>query len=117
MTDLSNQSLSDDRFDGRGQQEAFHAEVGESQHGAGCVIGMQRREHEVTGQRCLNRDLRGLEVSNLTDEDDVGVLTQERTQQRREGQILIGVHLALDEAVDVVFHRVFGRQDLGLEHR
>jgi hypothetical protein len=32
---------------------------------------MKRRQDQVAGQRCLDRDLGGFEVSILTDEDDV----------------------------------------------
>ena len=86
-TDPADQALSDDRLDRRGQQEAFNAEVGETQHRGRCVVGVQGGEDQVTGERSLDRDLRGFEVTNLTHQNDVGVLTQERTEQRREGQV------------------------------
>ena len=47
----------------------------------GAVVGMQRGQHQVTGERGLDRDAAGLEVTNLTDHDDVRVLTQERLQR------------------------------------
>jgi hypothetical protein len=48
------------------------------------VVRVQRRQHEVTGQRGLDRDLDGLGVADLTDQDDVGVLAQDRAQRARE---------------------------------
>ena len=41
--------------------------------GARRVVGVQRREHEVAGERRLDRDLRRLVVADLTDQHDVGV--------------------------------------------
>ena len=47
------------------------------------VGGVQRREHEVTGERGLHRDAGGLDVADLADEDHVGVLAQDRLAARR----------------------------------
>ncbi len=47
-----------------------------SRDGSGCVVGMERREHEVTGQRRLNRHAGRVLVADLTDHDHVGVLTE-----------------------------------------
>ena len=51
-------------------------------HGVGRV---QRREHEVAGERRLHRDPRGLDVADLADEDHVGVLAQDRLEPAGEG--------------------------------
>ena len=59
---------------------------------------MQRREHHVAGERGLDRDLRGLEVTNLTDHDDVRVLAQEGAERGREVQADLVVHLHLVDA-------------------
>ena len=50
----------------------------------GRVVGVQRREHEVAGERRLDGDLRRLEVADFADEDDVGVLAQEAAQRGGE---------------------------------
>ena len=42
------------------------------------------REHEVTGQRRLDRDLGRLEVADLADQDHVGRAAQHRLQDARE---------------------------------
>ena len=67
---------------------------------AGRVVGVQRREHEVTGERGLDRDVDGLGVADLTDQDDVGVLTQDRPQRAGEGQPALRVDLHLVDAVE-----------------
>ncbi len=45
---------------------------------------MERRQHEMARQRGLDGDLSGFEVADLSDEHDVGVLAQERTQRGGE---------------------------------
>ncbi len=47
------------------------------------VVGVQRGEHQVPGQRRLDRDLRGLAVADLADHDHVGVGAHHRAQARR----------------------------------
>ena len=78
----------------------------------GRVVGVQRREHEVARQRRLDRDLGRLEVADLADEDDVGVLPQEGAQRRREGQADLLLHLDLVDAGEVELDRVLGRHDV-----
>lgn len=41
---------------------------------------MDRREYEVTRERGLDRDIDRFSVSNFSDHDDVGVLSECRTQ-------------------------------------
>ena len=41
---------------------------------------MEGGEYEVTGQGGLDGDLRGFEVTNLTDENDVWILAEEGAQ-------------------------------------
>ena len=50
------------------------------------VVGVQRREHQVAGQRRLDRDLRRLAVADLADHDDVGVGAHHRAQAGGERQ-------------------------------
>ena len=52
----------------------------------GASLVCRRGEHQVTGERSLNRDVRDFTVSNLTDQDHVGGLTQHRPQDRAEAQ-------------------------------
>ena len=64
----------------------------------GRVVGVQRREHQVAGERGLDRDLRRLEVADFADQDDVRVLAQERAQRGGEVQPDLLVHLHLVDA-------------------
>ena len=52
----------------------------------GRVVGVQRGEHEVTGERGLDGELGGGPVPDLTDQHDVRVGAQDRRQHGGEGQ-------------------------------
>ena len=79
------------------------------------VVGVQRREHEVSGLGERQRDRDALEVAHLTDEHDVGVLTQ-RAAQRPVERLGVEADLALvhDRALVVVqvLDRVLDRDDV-----
>ena len=80
----------------------------------GRVVGVQGREHEVTGERRLDRDLRRLVVADLTDEDDVGVRPQDRPQRGGEVQARLVVDLHLVDAREPVLDRVLDGDDVDL---
>ena len=75
--DLAREALGEDEVDRGGDQERLDAHVEQAGDGRRGVVGVQRGEHQVAGERGLDRDLRGLEVADLADHDDVGVLPQE----------------------------------------
>ena len=79
---------------------------------------MQGGEHEVTGERGLNGDLRGFhEIARFTDHDAVGILTEEGAQGATfgEGEPDVFVDRHLDDPLDVVLHRVFRGEHLGID--
>ena len=77
---------------------------------------MQRGKDEVTGQRRLRGDLGRLQVADLADEDDVGILAQQGAQQRGEFQVDVGVDLALGETGQLDLHGILngGNVQIGL---
>src|SRR5262249_49691365 len=86
------------------------AEIAEAREGARSVVGMKRREYKMASQRSLNRGLSDLGIADLTDHDDVRVLTQNGAQSRREG-ILAAIHLGLHDTGQMVLDRVLERDD------
>ena len=62
------------------------------------VVGVQRREDEVAGERGLDGDLRRLAVADLADHDDVGVGAHHRAQAVGERQAGLRVDLHLRDA-------------------
>ena len=95
------------------QQEGLDAHVGQAGHRAGRVVGVQRRQHQVAGQRGLHRDLRGLMVADLADHDHVRILAQDGAQRLGEGQVDLGIDLGLADAGQLVLDRVLDRQHIG----
>ena len=95
-------------------EERFDAHLGQPRHRAGRIVGVQRREHEVTGERGLDGDLRGLVVADLTDEYDVRVRTQDRTQRARERQAGLDVRLDLVDPRHAVLDGVLNGDDVDL---
>ena len=73
---------------------------------------MQGRQHEVTRQRRLHGDLRGLAVAHFPDHDDVRILAQDRAQGVGEGQPDLRMHLDLVDSLQLVFDRVLDVDDL-----
>ncbi len=109
---LTDQPLRNDRDHRGGDQEALDAHVGEPQECPDRVCRVQRRQHQVTGEGRLDRDLRGLAVADLSDQDDVGVLPEDGPEAVREGDVGQLVDLALVDVLEHVLDRVFDRHDV-----
>ena len=65
--------------------ERLDADVGKTGDRANGVVGVQRRQHQVTSHRRLESDRRRFLVANFSDEQHVGVLTQHGPQYSGEG--------------------------------
>ena len=76
---------------------------------------MQRAVDNVPGQGRLDRDLGGLDVTNLTHENLVGVLTQNTAKAIGKGQPDLLLDLDLDNAFKIVFDRILGRNNLHVD--
>ena len=72
----------------------------------------------MTSQRCADRDLRRLEVADLTNHHDVRISTQNRPQGIGKGEADLRLHRDLHHASEFVFHRILDRDDatLGVIH-
>src|SRR5690606_19612143 len=106
------QSLREDAVDGGGQQVVGHAHVEQAGDAAGGAVGMQRRQHQVTGQRRLDGDLGGFAVAHFADHDHIRILTHDGAQ--RAGEVEADLRLGLDlvDALDLVLDRVLDGDDL-----
>ena len=97
-----------------------HPQLHHAGDGAGRIVGVQGREHQVARQRSLDGHLGGLQVTDFAHHDDVGVLPHERAQAFGKIEVELRLHLGLIEAgldhFDRVFHRahvdLFGRYAL-----
>ena len=119
--DPRHQPLRDHRSQGAGQLDPDlllpegREDVDDSVDGLSGIVGVQRREHQVArlGQR--QGELDGLEVSHLTDEEDVGVLPESGTQRPLERRA-VEADLALVDGGEIVLvhvlDRVLDREDV-----
>ena len=46
----------------------------------------------MTGQRGVKRDLRSLLISNLAEQNDIGILSEDRAQRGREAEAYLFAH-------------------------
>ena len=69
---------------------------------------MQRAKHKVTGQRCLNRVFGSLEITNLTDQYDIWIVSQDASQRMSKGESDLLVDLDLVDPFQLILDRVFG---------
>ena len=75
---------------------------------------MQRGKHQMSGECGLDRDFCRFEVSDLADQDDVRILSQERTQRRGEIESDRLLHLHLIDSRQVELDRIFRGHDVHL---
>src|SRR6266566_4285404 len=109
---LPSQSLGQDEQQRRRHQERRNPHVEESRDRRGAIVGVQGGEDQMAGERGANTDLRGLEVARLTDEDHVGVLTEEGAERGGERPADALVDLDLVDALQVVLDRILGGHDV-----
>src|ERR1019366_2668053 len=76
------------------------------------TVRMQRGKYQVASECALDRNLRSLSVTNLTDQNDVGVVTQDVSQRLGKTEVDSGVNLDLHDAVEAVFDRIFDGHDV-----
>ena len=113
--ELAGEALGDDAVDRGGGEEGLDAHLVEAGDRAGGVVGVQRGQHHVAGQRGLDRDPRRLGVADLADHHDVGVGAQDRAQAAGEVEPRLAVDVHLVDAGDPVLDRVLDRDDLLLD--
>ena len=73
---------------------------------------MQGGEDKMAGERRLNGNGGGLAVADLADQNDVGILAENRAQRRCEGEARLFVDLNLDDASDAILDRVLDGYDV-----
>src|SRR5512137_275263 len=105
-------TLGGDQDDARRDVEGRDSHVVESHKCRRRVVRVQRRHHHVARLRCLDRDVRGFEVADLADHDDVRILPQEGPQRVGERKTGLLVDVDLVDARDLDLRRVLGGRDV-----
>ena len=99
---------SDDYLECGGQKERFDTHINQTTDGTGRAVCMEGRVNKVTGERRLDGDSCSFNISNLTDENNVRILSKNCSQARGEGQSNICININLDESRHFVFDWIFG---------
>ena len=110
--DSPQKSLRDDASKAGGNQVRSDAHILQTVDGRYRVLGMNGRDHEMAGHCGAHRYLCSLAVTDLADTDDVGVLSQDRTETVGECQPDFFVDLHLSSALDVILHRILQRDQV-----
>jgi hypothetical protein len=90
------------------------ADIDQAGDGAGRVVGVERAENEVAGERGVDGDGGRFQIANFTDHDDVGRLAQHGAQRGGKGHAHVFVDRDLVDAVELVFDRILHRDDLAV---
>ena len=81
----------------------------EPQNHARGIVGVNGGKHNVASQCRLDCQLGRFFVSNLAHHDDIGILTNQRTETAREVETDLRFHLRLIDMGNIVFDRIFER--------
>ena len=109
---LPHQSLGNNAHRCIRNQITLHIHVHQTGHRAGRVIGVQGTQHQMAGNRSLYRNSRRFLVTNLTNHNNIRVLSQNRAQRGGKGQAGFNINLHLIDAVNVGLHRVLNRYNI-----
>ena len=105
--DAADEPLGAREDNGGGDEEGLDAHVIETGDGAGGVIGMERGEDLVAGERGFHGNVRRLVIANFTDHHDVRVLPQNGAQGTGKGEADIFFCGNLIDSGNLEFDRVF----------
>jgi hypothetical protein len=75
---------------------------------------MKRREDEMTCHRSLHRDSRRLEITDLTDHDNIGILAEEGFESCGIEIVFFLIDFTLDHSFELVLYRIFEGDDFAI---
>ena len=78
----------------------------------GGIVGVEGTKDQVSSERGLNGYLSCFAIANFSHHNDVGVLTENRSQTVGKGQIDARVHLDLPNTIELVLDGVFHGDDI-----
>ena len=111
-TNGSHEALSEDTLQGRSQQVGFHTHIQQTRYGSRSVVSMQSRKNQMAGKGTANGNVGGFAVANLTNHDDVRVLSNNGPQTIGKIQTTLAVYGDLIDAVELILNGVLNSDDL-----
>lgn len=76
-TEDANQPLGHDSFDRTCDEVGFDSHIDEACEGSRGIVGMQGAEDHVACQRSLNRAFGSFSITDFSDEDDIGIVSED----------------------------------------
>ena len=73
---------------------------------------MERRKKQMPREGGIDRNFCGFLITDLSHEDDIWILSDDRAETLRKGEIHERVHLDLIQSFHFVFNRIFNRRDI-----
>ncbi|OQA32513.1 MAG: hypothetical protein BWY57_01875 [Betaproteobacteria bacterium ADurb.Bin341] len=90
-------------------QVGRHPQIKQASNRRGRIVGVQGGQHQVPGQRGLDRHFSRFQIADFTDHDDVRILTHQGAHAIGKPQVDGVLHLHLVERSLDHFNRVFDR--------
>ena len=109
--EFTNKSLTNDELKCWCKEEWLDLHIHQSRKWIECRIGMKRREYKMSGKRCIYSYGCSLLGSGFSDEDDVGVLSENSFEAEFVGVAFFIIDLRLLETWDFVFNWIFKSDD------
>ena len=113
-TKFTDKSLRNDANDRIGDQITGNSHICHAVQCTNCVIGMHGGYNQMAGNRSLHRNRCRLLISDLTDHDDIRILTENGSQCGCKSQIHFIIYLNLVDSLYVSLNRIFNRYDIYL---
>src|SRR5216684_8719888 len=113
-TDAPHEALRANQVHRGGHKKRLDTHVHQTADGRRGIIRMQGGQHQVAGQRGLDSNFGGFKVTNLTDQNNIGVLAQESAERGGKVQANLLLHLHLVDARQLKLDRVFCGHDVGV---
>ena len=110
--DPPHEALREHALERGGDEIVGNSEIEQARNRADRVVRVQRAEHQMPRHRRLHRDLGGLLIAHLADHHDIRILPQNGAQRGGERDARLPVHRHLRDARQLIFDRVFDRDDL-----
>ena len=110
--EAAHQALRDHANQRGGTDIGLDPDIGEARDTGGRVVRVQRGEDEVAGLRGLHGRPGGLLIADLTNQHHIRILAEDRPQRAGKGQLDLLVDLRLVHTGDLVFDRIFNRDDV-----
>ena len=98
-TKFTDKSLCNDANDRIRDQITGNPHISHTIQCADCIVGMHGRYNQMAGNRCLHGNRCCLLISDLTDHDDIRILTENGSQCGCKSQIHFIIYLNLVDSL------------------